>query len=457
MSALRSIRVRLTLWYAVAMAVMLSFFSLGVYGFVELRLRELLTERLRTQYAALEQSLGDEPESEHQEELTELDQVGMAEAFVIRRDGELIYSSHAWPLSPKKSNTWLETPHSPLPIELQNYNTQRGGLEKDGHRYDIVVAVSDAERQATLHSLAAILLIGWPIAFLLAVGGGWWLASRALQPVTRIVAQARQITADRLAERLPVDNPHDEIGALAIVFNEVLARLEDAFERVRSFAADASHELRTPLTALRSVGEVALQDRDNPSAAREAVGSMLEETDRLVNLLDNLLVLTRADADRTVVRREACGLGELVREVVELIGVLAEEKQQLLTVDAPPGMTVWADATLVRQAVLNVLDNAIKFTPQGGRVEVVVSRTATAGVVAIHDSGPGVAEEHRAHIFERFYRADSVRATQRGSGLGLPIAQWAASACGGSIELDTQLGAGSTFRLLFPACKGEQA
>lgn len=456
MTGFRSIRVRLTLWYTLALAVLLSLFAVGVYEIVRLRLSEQLAQRLNSQYAAIEQSLREEPDTEEPEteELEELERIGLTDAFVIERNGKTFYRSRLWPAELASVDRGLDQGEAERTKAGGMFRVQRGQLDWAGHRYEIAVAANDAERRATLQSLAVVLVTGLSVTVILAVGGGWWLASRALRPVARITAQAQQINADRLSERLPVDNAHDEIGELATVFNEVLARLEDAFARVRSFAADASHELRTPLTALRSVGEAALQNRDNADAYRDAVGSMLEETDRLVAVLDNLLVLTRADADRAVVRPEMCDLSLLVREVVELVGVLADEKEQELAVDASPGVTAWADATLLRQAVLNVLDNAIKFTPVGGRVKVRVSGTPTEGVVEICDSGPGIAEEHRARIFERFYRVDSKRAMVRGSGLGLPIARWAVGVSHGRIELETEVGAGSTFRLVLPAQEG---
>jgi heavy metal sensor kinase len=459
MTGFRSIRVRLTLWYTVALAVLLTLFAVGVYGIVRLRLSEQLVQELNSQYTAIEQSLREEPDSEEPEteELEELERIGLTEAFAIERDGKTFYRSRLWSAELANVDHAVGAGEAERTKAKGFFRVRRGQIDLAGHRYEIAVAVNDADRRATLHSLAVVLAAGLPVTVILAVGGGWWLASRALRPVARITAQAHRIKPDRLSERLPVDNPHDEIGELATVFNEVLARLEDAFARVRSFAADASHELRTPLTALRSVGEAALQDRNNTKNYRDAVGSMLEEVDRLVGVLDNLLVLTRADADRAVVRPAMCDLGTLVREVVELVGVLAEEKGQKLTVDASAGVTVWADATLLRQAVINVLDNAIKFTPAGGRVSVCVSGNPAEGVVEIRDSGPGIAEEHRERIFERFYRVDSTRSTERGSGLGLPIARWAVGVNRGRIKLESEVGVGSTFRIVLPAQEGAKA
>lgn len=454
MKAFQSIRVRLTLWYAAVLAVLLVLFSSAVYGFVYLRLSEQIARRLDDQYAALAQSIRDEPEVE---ELEELDRIGLTDAFEVRTDGGLLYRSRRWPASDRATTASTgETTTRHMHTELALYRVRRGTIDSDGQHFAITVAVSEREQRAMLGTLAAIFLAALPIGLCVALVGGWWMAARVLAPIAQLTARAREISAEKLSERLPIANPHDELGRLAAVINEMLGRLDSAFGRLRVFTADASHELRTPLTVLCAVGEAALQDGYNANACREAVGSMLEEADRLVSLLDNLLVLTRADADGAVIRREACDLGALASEVAELMAVLADEKQQQLVVDAPAGIIIWADPMLVRQAVLNVLDNAIKFTPVGGHVEVRVGGTATLGAVTVRDSGPGIAPEHRERIFERFYRADSVRASERGAGLGLPIAQWAVTVHGGRVELETEVGMGSAFRLLFPLYEGDK-
>src|SRR5262249_25438589 len=194
--------------------------------------------------------------------------------------------------------------------------------------YTIVAAIPESARRDAIWTLVVILATGIPLAAGLAIAGGYFLAGRALAPVGAMADKARQITADSLGERLPVANPQDEFGRLAIVFNDTLSRVQDSFDRLRRFTADASHELRTPLTAMRSVGEVALQAPQDPAKYREVIGSMLEEVHRLTHLVDNLLVLTRADSGATAAEREVVELGSLAGSVADHLRVLAEEKQQ---------------------------------------------------------------------------------------------------------------------------------
>jgi heavy metal sensor kinase len=264
-----------------------------------------------------------------------------------------------------------------------------------------------------------------------------------------MVARARQITAESLGGRLPVPNPHDELGQLATVFNATLGRLENSFAELRRFTADASHELRTPLTALRAVGEAALGAGD-PKALREALSSMLEETRRLGDLVDALLLLARADAGGVVPRVEPVELASLVGEVRETLLVLAEEKQQRIDVTAPPSASR-ADRELLRLALMNLVHNAIRYSPEGGVIGLRVGRRASNPIVEVIDQGPGIAAEHQQKVFERFYRVDKARArASGGAGLGLAIARWAVERQGGRIELESQPGQGSLFRIVIP-------
>ncbi len=300
------------------------------------------------------------------------------------------------------------------------------------------------------------LMIGLPCVLGLAVVGGSFLATRALSPIDRMATKARQISADRLQERLPIENPRDELGRLATVFNETLARLEDAFDRLRRFTADASHELRTPLTALRSVGEVGLRQGSDPA---EVIGSMLEETDKLALLADNLLMLTRVDSGHLKLRAEWVDLAPLVEEVVDCMRVLAEEKEQRLEIEVRQPVAAQVDRMTLRQAVLNLLDNAIKYTPDHGHIAVTVRQNAQGeACVAVIDDGPGIPAEYHEKVFDRFYRVDKDRSrTQGGTGLGLAIARHAVELNGGRIELESEQGKGSTFRIVLPLEKGDDA
>jgi heavy metal sensor kinase len=264
--------------------------------------------------------------------------------------------------------------------------------------------------------------------------------------------EARSITAEHLDVRLPLPGPDDELGRLAATFNELFARLERSFEQMRRFTADASHELRTPLTVIRSVGEVGLREPQDEAGYREIIGTMLEEADRLALLTSTLLELTRAEGGRGPLRREAIDLGESAREAAEFLGALAEEKEVGLALDLPAAApTVLGDRTVLHQALVNVLDNALKHSPAGTTVTVAVRTNGDRAEVSVADQGPGIAPEHREHVFERFYRADPSRNSKTGGfGLGLAIARWAVEAHGGRIELESEPGRGSVFRIRLP-------
>jgi heavy metal sensor kinase len=286
----------------------------------------------------------------------------------------------------------------------------------------------------------------------LAIAGGYFLAGRVLAPVGAMADKAREITAESLAERLPVENAEDEFGRLATVFNDTLSRLQGAFERLRRFAADASHELRTPLTAMRSVGEVALRKPLDACAYRDVIGSMLEEVDRLTRLVESLLTLTRADSGKIQLTQENFDLKALAGNVIDQLRVLADEKQQELTLRAPIAIHATGDAALLRQALTNLIHNAIKYTPHGGAIGVEL-KLANSGqaIIEVQDSGPGIPAAHRDRIFDRFYRVDASRSREEGGvGLGLAIARWAIEANGGRIQLASDRGSGSVFQVLLP-------
>jgi heavy metal sensor kinase len=263
--------------------------------------------------------------------------------------------------------------------------------------------------------------------------------------------RARTINAERLQDRLPVDNPQDELGRLATVFNDTLSRLESSFERMRRFTSDASHELRTPLTAIRSVGEVGLRGRRDEGAYREIIGSMLEEADRLALLVDRLLTLSRADARRGKLSSDVVDLAILAEEVAEQLDVLADEKHQSLNLEIKSHPTWIGDRLVLRQALLNLVDNAIKYSPEGAEITVRLDQQSNDAVLEVSDTGPGIPEELQSRIFDRFYRVDESRSRNNGgTGLGLSIAKWAVEANGGQLTMESRHGHGCTFRITLP-------
>ena len=421
-----SVRTRLSLWHAAVLAIIICLFSAGALLFVRARLYRALDEQLRQDLATVEKVYREETG-----DLGELDnRMGMT-LFEVAEGQTVIYRTASWP-----------------PPAAKPYRTMT--TADPAHR--VSVARDETALRQTLWTLAVILASGIPCAMALAMAGGYLLAGRVLAPVGAMADTARRITAESLSARLPVENPHDEFGRLAVVFNETLSRLDIAFEQLRRFTADASHELRTPLTGIRSVGEVALQRPLSTQEYRDVIASMLEEVDRLTRLVENLLLLTRAEAGRIPIKPVVVDLTELVASVSDTLRVLADEKNQEWTVDIAEHVTAACDASILRLAVMNVMYNAIKYTPDKGEIRVTARRSSLGdAVIEIQDTGPGIAVTHRQRIFERFYRVDDARSRDTGGvGLGLAIARWAVEANGGRIELESEEGRGTMFRIVLP-------
>ncbi|MGA2880079.1 MAG: ATP-binding protein [Bryobacteraceae bacterium] len=300
--------------------------------------------------------------------------------------------------------------------------------------------------------LSVASLLALPIVLALAGLGGYLLAKRALTPLEEMASRAEQITSDRLQERLPTGDVDDELGHLARVFNNLLGRLEHSFQQLRRFTSDASHELRTPLTSIRSVGEVALQKDGTREEYRDTIGSMLEEVNRLTALVDSLLTISRADAGRIQLHPTVFSAMDLAREAAGLFEVLVEEKGQRIAVEGDEGARVKGDRVFLRQALVNIIHNAVKHSPAGGTISVGVYCEPAGGIrLEVADSGPGIAPEHSEKIFDRFYRVDESRSREGGgAGLGLSIARWAVRVHGGDILLLTTPGRGCLFQICLP-------
>jgi len=355
----------------------------------------------------------------------------------------------------------------PIPGEGEGGYSTRSGRLADGtsvrmvsrrHALDgrpllIRLAYSEEPIWARFEELAVASLLGLPIVLALAGLAGYMLAQRALAPLEAMARRAEQITSDRLHERLPAGEAGDELGRLATVFNNLLARLERSFEQLRRFTSDASHEMRTPLTSIRSVGEVALQKDGGREEYRDTIGSMLEEVNRLTALVDNLLTIARADTGSIQLHPTLFSAMDLAREAAGLFEVLIEEKGQRVTVEGDEGVSVNGDRAFLRQAIVNIIHNALKYSPAGGAISVGVHYEPTGDIrLDVIDSGPGIAPEHAEKIFDRFYRVDESRSREAGgAGLGLSIAQWAVRLHGGDIQLVTTRGAGCTFQICLPS------
>jgi heavy metal sensor kinase len=322
----------------------------------------------------------------------------------------------------------------------------------DGRPTIIRVAYSEEPLWAQFRSDLMALILPLPLVLFLAGVAGYRLASRALRPIHLLARKAEEIRSDRLHERLPVNPSDGELAELARVFNSVLGQLEQSFEQLRRFTSDASHELRTPLAAMRSVGEVALQRTCSPDGYRDAIGSMLEEANRLTRLVDSLLAIARADAGEIHLNPSSFSATALVNECTSLLEVLLDENGQTLTTEAPVDCTITGDWLLLRQALVNVIHNAIKYTPRGGEIVIQVESHSDHVTLSVADSGPGIPKDQLQKIFDRFYRVDEGRSPgSGGAGLGLAIARWTVEEHHGVITAESRPGGGATFRITLPA------
>ncbi len=324
----------------------------------------------------------------------------------------------------------------------------------DGAPLVIRVARSEDDIREEWNRLLLTFLIVIPLAVALASAAGYVMSGRVLAPIARITERARRITADRLGERLPVENPGDELGELARVFNATFERLEISFERLKRFTADASHELRTPLTAIRSVGEVGLRNARTPEELRDVIGSMLEESDRLTRLVTTLLTISRWEAGHFRLSPGVFDLQALATAVVGQLAALAEDKGVTLRCRSDEPLPVLADQQMLHQAVVNIIDNAVKYTPRGGGVAVVACRAGASAELHVIDQGPGIPPEDVPRVFDRFYRVDKGRdRAAGGAGLGLAIARGAVEANHGRIEVFPGEGGGSRFVISLPCAQ----
>ncbi len=471
-----SIRLRLTLLYSSILALTLVIFSLALYTILRQVLYTGLTNDLVADARALVEarSAPDGRESsEHGNPPSRppwygrrpAPRFGTPETFgqVISLDGSVVYASAnleevELPLSAegwqavKGGRPWRES----AVVENQPFYIYSTPLLTQGRVTAVVqVARPATEQEASLGVLRSLLTLGTILATLTAFGVGWVLAGAALRPINRLTQTARAIGAERnFDRRVEHAGPNDELGRLATTFNQMLSELQTAFHQTqqsllaqRRFVADASHELRTPLTTIR--GNLGLLQRRPPISPddREAVlGDSVEETERLMRLVQSLLTLARADAGQAV-RTEAVAVPPTVEDVVRQTRRLAPDHH--ITAEAIPDLVVLAERDMLKQTLLILLDNAVKFTPVGGTITVSAAAQGSHAAIKVRDTGIGIAPEALPHIFTRFYRTDTAR-TGDGAGLGLSIAQSLVEAYHGTITVSSQVGQGSEFTITLP-------
>lgn len=469
---LRSIRFRLTLWYALALAVVLTASGLFWLWYLEQAAGRHLDERMSlvaVDTVALIDSLVAEDASPAALEPRLCERIGelvrrqqWSELVQVRAaEGTLLCSTEPaalWLLqladddlrkarlgTPVYSNQMMDGQLIRLLLYPAGSDHPFSGI--------VLVASRQNEVQAAISHLRLLLWTFSPITLLLVSMGGWFLAGRTINPVTRISRSMQRINAENLDQRLAVSATGDEISELAETFNQLLARLQDSFRKIRQFSGDASHELRTPLTILKGETEVALRWAKTPEEYRNVLLSNLEEINRMERIIEDLLQLANSDAGELRMSLGELSLSDLILEVYMQGRTLAEGRRLdiQLKVVADREIRIRGDALRLRQMFLNLLVNAIKYTPDPGRIELVLGSEGETAVVRVIDSGIGIPAAQQAYIFDRFYRVDEARnRAVGGAGLGLSIVKWIIQAHHGHIEVESTPGQGSIFTVTLP-------
>jgi signal transduction histidine kinase len=450
-----SLRARLTLWYTLALVVVLGLFGTDVL-WVQSRIG---VRRVDRELDGLTTTLANVIRGELSEHATLASAAEEAQSTVTAGGRAIaILDAQGVPLT--ASWNGLELRHlgrSGEPEQIVWTEQTRSGawrIHARSQRFDattlILVAASPlANVQREQHEVQEAMLVGIPIALLLAGGGGFWLASVGLRPIAGMARQAARISLTGTEDLGRADRT-DELGQFARAFNSLVHRLRAALQTERQFMADASHELRTPVSVVRSVADVTLsRDHRNEVEYREALTIVGDQSRRLGRLVEDMLVLARADAGGYPLRPVDLYLDEVVADCCRAVDVLAAERGVTIRSDASPETPFRGDEDLLRQLVLNVLQNAVQHTPCGGSVAVTMCQDSGAVKIRIADTGTGIPSADRTRIFDRFVQLDPAR-RGRGAGLGLPIARWIAEAHSGTLVLESSGPDGTMFCLTLP-------
>ncbi len=462
MRSAHTLRFRLTMWYCVTLT--LAMFLLGVlmYGIVAWRLLRrqdgMLLKKAARILAILQQPGDGRVLTAAQKEA--LDHLGQnivvhesqGSREVHYQSPEMVANPLAPPIGmlgraevPDRQFTTLWFKGQAWRVIAEPY---RAGDDRKG-ALRLVASLEDV--QDTLTNLRFAILVLVPAGILCSAMGGFWLAGWALAPVDRIAGMAREIEASKLDQRLPHPGVDDEIGRLVVTLNRMFARLESSFDTMRRFTADASHELRNPLATMRNTIDVILEQPRTADQQRAALESLGEDVDRLRKIVEDLLLLARADNGRLAMNRETVRLDNLVQALAELQQPRAQEQGVTVSLAASGPAEVNGDERWLYQMVGNLLDNALKFTGAGGTVQMDVTSQGDTVRLRVRDSGPGIPDEDLERIFERFYQVDPSRAQRTGSGLGLAIAAWIVKVHEGRISAANHPGGGAVFTVELPA------
>lgn len=462
----RSIGFRLAAWYVLVLACGLALFSIGAWFAMRASIYHAIDDELRdrvrgvTRFMKLQIASLSIPEI--RDEFREHSVLGPGgDLFqVCDREGQWLYRSV--PL--ETNNVPIALPDaidSPrfdtLTVEGRSLRLYSSRINVNGKAYTVQVATPLQETYEALSRFRLLLLSTAPLLLIAATAVGYWLSKRALAPVDEISHRARRISIENLADRLPVSQTGDQLQRLSETLNGTFARLQTAVSRMKEFTADASHELRAPVTLIRTIAEVAVQKDDRAAGEYyDALREILEESERTSQVVDSLMLLARADAGKQELEYSPVDARTVVRDAADQGEKLARKQELKFSVmlpDAP--VPIYADANALRRAALILMDNAVKYTPKGGSINVSVGREDGFCMVKVSDTGAGIAESDLPHIFDRFWRADKARSrAQGGAGLGLSIAKWIVEAHRGSIEVSSVVGKGSTFCARLPLTDG---
>lgn len=451
-----SLRQRLTLWYAGSLIVLLAVFG----GLIDALMYERLLSRTDFELdeelheLVLEVNLShDRHDLLRQLQLRFSDHNSFEFQVLTDSEERIFQSRNLSPLMLPAPQLESNRPHfstAQLPVLGDSRIASQRIVSAQGP-LTVQVVMPLGRYLAELRDLRRLMLTVGPLMTLLSIGGGYWLAGRSLNPVARMTSAAERITAEQLAERLEAANPHDELGRLAVAFNGLLDRLERSFLELRQFTADAAHEIRTPLAVIRSSAEVALHATRSSAYYQECLQTISEEIERLTSLSNQLLLLAREDAGLKDDLPQRVNITDLLEQVAHDLEPLADDG--VLTIEYDLAREAWllGDRERLRRVFLNLMDNAIKFTPSGGNILVRLIIDDADAEVTVRDTGFGIPPEHLPHIFDRFYRVDPSRNRESGgAGLGLAICRAIVNRHGGNITVESDIGSGTTVRVVLP-------
>ena len=453
---IRSFRWRLTLWYLGFFSLLFLLFGIFLYSRLAANLEQRVDDELIAQARTAATLFADEISEQNGDaqkaavEVVTNDLRGQQVAVF----GEQTLLASSGPASAQQYQALVARQASPAAVsDLGSYGS-RAAIERrviDGRKYAIVVCQPLDTVAADLRQVRGVLLLASPLLLAMAGLGGYLVAKRSLAPLGSMAEQARRITGSSLESRLEIGRAAEELEVLAASFNELLSRLDQTFDSMRRFVADASHELRTPIAVIRGEADVALSQDRSAAAYRETLAVILDESRRLSRLVDDLLNLARADAGNVRLQIREFYLSDLLQDCCRSAQALAAARGIAIECRSPEDAPFHGDEELLHRLVMNLLDNAIRHTPAGGRVAVTLDSAGAEMRLRISDTGWGIAPEALPHLFERFYRGDAARSRQDGGfGLGLAIVKWIAESHHGVVAVESAPGAGSTFTVTMP-------